>query len=82
MLERGKNQLPALRLYERLGFRITGGDDRKFYMKRDLKSTIPFSSLTRYPIPAKSLATNPSQPVSLQRDDFTSKKAIHNDIGS
>jgi GNAT superfamily N-acetyltransferase len=35
---------PALRLYERLGFRITGGDDRKFYMKRDLKSTIPFSS--------------------------------------
>jgi len=35
---------PALRLYERRGFRITGGDDRKFYMKRDLKSTIPFLS--------------------------------------
>ena len=27
---------PARRLYERLGFRITHEDDRKFYMKRDL----------------------------------------------
>jgi GNAT superfamily N-acetyltransferase len=26
---------PALRLYERLGFRTTHEDDRKFYMKRD-----------------------------------------------
>lgn len=26
---------PALRLYERLGFRITGEDERKFYMRRD-----------------------------------------------
>jgi ribosomal protein S18 acetylase RimI-like enzyme len=26
---------PALRLYERLGFRITHEDDRKFYMKRN-----------------------------------------------
>jgi len=26
---------PALRLYERLGFRITHADDRKFYMRRD-----------------------------------------------
>jgi ribosomal protein S18 acetylase RimI-like enzyme len=26
---------PALRLYERLGFRITHEDDRKFYMRRD-----------------------------------------------
>jgi ribosomal protein S18 acetylase RimI-like enzyme len=26
---------PALRLYERLGFRITHEDDRKFYMQRD-----------------------------------------------
>lgn len=26
---------PALRLYERLGFRITDEDDRKFYMMRD-----------------------------------------------
>ena len=26
---------PALRLYERLGFRITHDDDRKFYMRRD-----------------------------------------------
>jgi ribosomal protein S18 acetylase RimI-like enzyme len=25
---------PALRLYERLGFRITPDDDRKFYMRR------------------------------------------------
>jgi GNAT superfamily N-acetyltransferase len=27
---------PARRLYERLGFRTTHEDDRKFYMKRDL----------------------------------------------
>jgi GNAT superfamily N-acetyltransferase len=26
---------PARRLYERLGFRVTHEDDRKFYMKRD-----------------------------------------------
>ena len=26
---------PALRLYERLGIRITHDDDRKFYMRRD-----------------------------------------------
>ena len=26
---------PARRLYERLGFQVTGEDDRKFYMKRD-----------------------------------------------
>jgi ribosomal protein S18 acetylase RimI-like enzyme len=26
---------PARRFYERLGFRITHEDDRKFYMKRD-----------------------------------------------
>jgi GNAT superfamily N-acetyltransferase len=26
---------PARRLYERLGFRVIGEDDRKFYMKRD-----------------------------------------------
>ncbi len=26
---------PALRLYERLGFRITDEDDRKYYLKRD-----------------------------------------------
>ena len=28
---------PALRLYERLGFRTTHEDERKFYMLRDLK---------------------------------------------
>lgn len=27
---------PARRLYERLGFRVTHEDDRKFYMKRDV----------------------------------------------
>jgi ribosomal protein S18 acetylase RimI-like enzyme len=27
---------PALRLYERLGFRTTHEDERKFYMRRDL----------------------------------------------
>lgn len=26
---------PALHLYERLGFRVTHADDRKFYMRRD-----------------------------------------------
>jgi ribosomal protein S18 acetylase RimI-like enzyme len=26
---------PALRLYQRLGFRVTHEDDRKFYMRRD-----------------------------------------------
>jgi hypothetical protein len=26
---------PALRLYQRLGFRITHDDDRKYYMRRD-----------------------------------------------
>jgi ribosomal protein S18 acetylase RimI-like enzyme len=25
---------PALRLYKRLGFRVTHEDDRKFYMRR------------------------------------------------
>jgi len=29
---------PALRLYERLGFRITHEDERKFYMKRELEA--------------------------------------------
>jgi len=28
---------PALRLYQRLGFRVTGEDERKFHMKRDRK---------------------------------------------
>jgi ribosomal protein S18 acetylase RimI-like enzyme len=28
---------PALRLYERLGFRTTHEDERKFYMRRDLQ---------------------------------------------
>jgi ribosomal protein S18 acetylase RimI-like enzyme len=28
---------PALRLYERLGFRTTHEDERKFYMRRDLR---------------------------------------------
>jgi ribosomal protein S18 acetylase RimI-like enzyme len=28
---------PALRLYQRLGFRITHNDERKFYMRRDLE---------------------------------------------
>ena len=32
---------PALRLYERLGFHITGEDDRKFHMKRDLDCDVP-----------------------------------------
>ena len=31
---------PALRLYERLGFKITHEDDRKFYMKRDPDSAV------------------------------------------
>ena len=30
---------PALRLYERLGFRTTHQDERKFYMRRDLRVT-------------------------------------------
>jgi ribosomal protein S18 acetylase RimI-like enzyme len=29
---------PALRLYERLGFRTTHDDERKFYMRRDLRA--------------------------------------------
>jgi GNAT superfamily N-acetyltransferase len=35
---------PALRLYERLGFRITHEDDRKFYMKRDPDMAAPISN--------------------------------------
>jgi ribosomal protein S18 acetylase RimI-like enzyme len=35
---------PALRLYERLGFHITGEDDRKFHMKRDPDSDLPTSN--------------------------------------
>ena len=34
---------PALRLYERLGFRITHEDDRKFYMRRDPDAEAPIS---------------------------------------
>jgi ribosomal protein S18 acetylase RimI-like enzyme len=34
---------PALRLYERLGFRITHEDDRKFYMKREPDMAAPTS---------------------------------------
>lgn len=34
----------ARRLYERLGFRITGEDERKFYMKRDPDKAVPLSS--------------------------------------
>lgn len=30
---------PAVRLYERLGFRVVQEDERKFYMKRDPKTT-------------------------------------------
>jgi ribosomal protein S18 acetylase RimI-like enzyme len=30
---------PALRLYQRLGFRITGEDDRKWHMKRDVDAS-------------------------------------------
>jgi ribosomal protein S18 acetylase RimI-like enzyme len=29
---------PAVRLYERLGFRTTHDDERKFYMRRDLRA--------------------------------------------
>ncbi|MFI4986167.1 MAG: GNAT family N-acetyltransferase [Alphaproteobacteria bacterium] len=29
---------PALRLYERLGFRTMHDDERKFYMRRDLRA--------------------------------------------
>jgi ribosomal protein S18 acetylase RimI-like enzyme len=32
---------PALRLYKRLGFRITHEDERKFYMKRDPDMAAP-----------------------------------------
>jgi GNAT superfamily N-acetyltransferase len=32
---------PALRLYERLGFRITHEDDRKFYMRREAGPAFP-----------------------------------------
>jgi GNAT superfamily N-acetyltransferase len=32
---------PAVRLYERLGFRITHEDDRKFYMRRDPDADLP-----------------------------------------
>ena len=32
---------PALRLYQRLGFRITHEDDRKFYMRRDPGTEAP-----------------------------------------
>jgi GNAT superfamily N-acetyltransferase len=35
---------PALRLYERLGFRITHEDDRKFYMRRDPDADTPIST--------------------------------------
>lgn len=34
---------PALRLYERLGFRVTHEDERKFYMKRDPEMAAPVS---------------------------------------
>jgi ribosomal protein S18 acetylase RimI-like enzyme len=32
---------PALRLYKRLGFRITHEDDRKFYMTREPDTAVP-----------------------------------------
>jgi ribosomal protein S18 acetylase RimI-like enzyme len=35
---------PALRLYVRLGFRITHEDDRKFYMRRDPGTDVPISN--------------------------------------
>jgi ribosomal protein S18 acetylase RimI-like enzyme len=35
---------PAVRLYDRLGFRITHGDDRKFYMRRETGTQAPPSS--------------------------------------
>jgi GNAT superfamily N-acetyltransferase len=34
---------PALRLYARMGFRITHEDDRKFYMRRDPDAEAPIS---------------------------------------
>jgi ribosomal protein S18 acetylase RimI-like enzyme len=39
---------PALRLYERLGFRVTDEDERKFYMRRDPKKSS--RSLADFPI--------------------------------
>jgi ribosomal protein S18 acetylase RimI-like enzyme len=38
---------PALRLYERLGFRVTHEDDRKFYMRRDSDSEGQIQTETR-----------------------------------
>lgn len=35
---------PALRLYRRLGFRLTGEDDRKFYMRREPGTAAPASN--------------------------------------
>ncbi len=35
---------PAVRLYERMGFRVTHEDDRKFYMRRDPDAKRPISS--------------------------------------
>ncbi len=35
---------PAVRLYERLGFRITHEDERKFYMRRDPDMAAPVST--------------------------------------
>lgn len=35
---------PARRLYERLGFRITHQDERKFYMRRDPTDQAPISN--------------------------------------
>jgi ribosomal protein S18 acetylase RimI-like enzyme len=34
---------PALRLYERMGFRVTHEDDRKFYMRREPDAKGPIS---------------------------------------
>jgi ribosomal protein S18 acetylase RimI-like enzyme len=34
---------PALRLYQRLGFRTTHEDDRKFYMRRDAETAVSIS---------------------------------------
>jgi ribosomal protein S18 acetylase RimI-like enzyme len=35
---------PALRLYERLGFRVTHEDERKLYMRRDAGAEVPISN--------------------------------------